>query len=70
MSQPSSFTDFISEAIRRNCIEPKQRMCAGEYGFVRHRFPIKGGINHHEALSRTIAKNNSLLSFLMAKDKP
>lgn len=35
---------FDAYPLQRRCVEPVKRMCAGRYGWVVHRFPIKGGL--------------------------
>lgn len=40
---------FQTEEDTARCWEPEPRMHEGHYGFVKHRFPIKGGITMWEA---------------------
>lgn len=34
--------------------EPKPRLVGGRFGFVRHRFPIKGGISLRDVMLRSM----------------
>lgn len=34
---------LMLEGMEAKCVEPEKRMCGGVYGWVVHRFPIKGG---------------------------
>jgi len=70
MSHPNTITELIAKTISgdHKCYEPKERLCAGRFGFVRHRFAIKGGISTTEVMARNLSRNNALLSRLMAKD--
>lgn len=51
------------------CVEPQKRMHAGKFGWVVHRFPIKGGIpprisvvpEWRQKLASNITSNNVLL---------
>ena len=42
----------INAIMRRPIYEPKPRWCGGVFGYVAHRFPIKGGISTRDVLMR------------------
>jgi len=64
------FTDVFSPNGRR-CVEPEKRLHGGVFGWVIHRFPIKGGKTMSETVMRDFASNitreNSLLKKLTGK---
>ena len=35
----------VNEIMRQPVYEPRKRWCGGRYGWVAHRFPVKGGIS-------------------------
>lgn len=42
----------INAIMRRPIYEPKPRWCGGVFGYVAHRFPIKGGISMRDVWAR------------------
>lgn len=42
----------INAIMRRLIYEPKPRWCGGVFGYVAHRFPIKGGISVYDVWMR------------------
>ena len=65
------FYQIWHEVINAKCYEPKPRLCAGHYGYVRHRFPVKNGLNWREVfvLEQSLHKN-PLFEMIRTKDKP
>lgn len=63
MSAPQTFS------WDRPTVEPVQRMCAGRFGFVGHRFPIKGGITpmkaHAITMQQSLNKPSTLFKALV-----
>jgi len=59
----------LNEALDSRCYEPKKRFVGGEYGWAKHKFPIKGGINFREVMIRSLYEphGTSLLKQLMEK---
>lgn len=51
------------EFMSMRCYEPKERLCGGEFGFVRHRFPIKDGISLKEVMHQELIKANRNILF-------
>lgn len=64
-----NIADLISQTFSNGakCYEPMELMCAGKFGYVRHRFPIKNGITIRDVMYRQITASNSLLARLRAK---
>jgi len=46
----------LNEIMRRPIYEPRPRRCAGVYGYVAHRFPVKGGVSMREVMMRQVAR--------------
>ncbi len=44
--------------------EPEPRMCAGRMQWVRHRFPINGGITIRDVMARDLARPSMLMRFI------
>ena len=68
MTSPSLFTDHVLE---EPCWEPQPRLFEGKFCYVRHRFPIKGGITANEVWSKmiydSIKRNNPLFYILQER---
>jgi len=61
-----SFGAVLGKAFESRCYEPVPRKFAGQgVQYVRHRFPIKGGISPAEVMARQCSKNNVLLQRLL-----
>lgn len=58
-----SIMNKIIDHLNRKSIEPQKRMVGGQYGWARHRFPIKDGISPREAMMQDLysSQNNTLL---------
>lgn len=59
--------DQWQNAMHGKTYEPEKRKCAGVYGYVSHRFPIKGGISSLDVLAMSVKQNNSMLEKLKRK---
>jgi hypothetical protein len=59
----------LKEALDCRCYEPQKRLVGGEYGWAKHRFPIKNGINFREVMVRSLYEphGTTLLKQLMEK---
>lgn len=53
----------IVDHLNRPSIEPQKRMVGGQYGWARHRFPIKGGISPRQAMMHDLysSRNSTML---------
>jgi hypothetical protein len=49
--------------------EPKPRWCGGVFGYVGHRFPIRGGISWLDVLARITMRDNPLFKMLTSKKR-
>lgn len=58
----------IGRFLRELRYEPTKRWCGGSYGWVMHRFPIKGGISPREVMVRNFTASNALLLRLKEKE--
>lgn len=47
------------------CVEPARRLCGGYFGWVYHRFPIKGGITPREVRATDVRKWNKDLAAML-----
>jgi len=56
----------LNEIMRRPIYEPRPRRCAGVYGYVAHRFPVKDGISMREVMMRQLA--NGLYGDVVGKN--
>lgn len=63
----------IAAMLNKRCVEPQKRMCAGRYGWVIHRFPIKGGLPLRSIwlgmLIETAARESFFTRMMAAKPK-
>jgi hypothetical protein len=55
----------INEIMRQPIYEPKKRWCGGTYGWVAHRFPVKGGISMRDVWMHDTA--NALYNDVVGK---
>lgn len=56
---------FYSNNAWRVCrFEPIPRLCGGVFGYVQHRFPIKGGISLRDIWVRQASRPNPLLKMV------
>jgi hypothetical protein len=62
----SSFYDVFMGIARAKRYEPIPRLCAGKFGYVAHRFPIKNGISMAQVMAANIANNSPLYQRLIA----
>jgi hypothetical protein len=65
-----TLTDAIADVFSpngRKCVEPEQRLHGGVFGWVIHRFPIKGGKNMHDTVMRDFGDNIMRSNFLYKK---
>lgn len=62
-----TLSDVVAKTLsgRDPVYEPKERLCGGVYGFVRHRFPIRGGITSSDVMADNLRRHNALLRRLM-----
>ena len=44
----------VNEIMRQPVYEPRKRWCGGRYGWVAHRFPVKGGISMRDVWMRNM----------------
>lgn len=49
--------------------EPRKRWCGGSYGWVAHRFPVKGGISWRDVMASEQFAPNPLLKMIRLKEK-
>jgi hypothetical protein len=42
----------LNDFMRSPVYEPKKRWCGGVYGWVAHRFPVKGGVSFRDLVVR------------------
>lgn len=57
----------LNEIMRCPIYEPRPRWCGGVFGYVAHRFPIRGGISTIEVMVRQSMRPSSLWALLMRK---
>lgn len=61
----SRYAREVMNALHAKRVEPQRRMVAGRFGWATHRFPIKGGISLHQAMTLDLAKPNPLYGMLV-----
>ena len=63
--EPVSFTQVVSETLRRKCITYRRH---GQHGELlkpmHHRFEVKGGESHTQAMVRNLSTNNAFFKRL------
>ncbi len=71
-----SFNQVITDVFSpngRRCVEPEKRLHGGVFGWVIHRFPIKGGKNMSETVMRdfgdNVTRSNALFKKLTEKQQ-
>lgn len=62
------YSGFI-RALNAPVYESKPRLCGGHFGYVSHRFPIKGGISWKEVMVRQSFAPNPLLDLVRYQGK-
>ncbi len=53
----SRYLQALVAQLDQPCYEPEPRLCAGKFGYVRHRFPVKGGISLNRMMQRQMAES-------------
>jgi hypothetical protein len=67
-TKKTSFSAYL-EAMHSKCIEPKPRRCGGRFGYVWHRFPIKGGVSWREVMWKQAGRPNPLFEMVKIKEE-
>ena len=70
MSLQGKLERSFLQALNDPVYEPKQRLSGGKFGWVRHRFPIRGGISSRQTMIADMySAPNPLWEALMKKTK-
>jgi hypothetical protein len=67
-SRPISFPDLLMTSLTGKYYEPVQRNKDGKR-WIRHRFPIKGGISLRDIMVRQVTATNTLLAHFRQGEK-
>lgn len=65
-----TFADILNQTLsnEHKCFEPVQRNKDGKR-WIRHRFPIKGGISLRDIMIKQVMKTNRLMEFFNANKR-